>query len=180
VTSHTQRPSAPTPSWRGVHGVGISQTVLVVCAALGPRLPADAVTSAIASGLRGGGLPGPDVCLLPGQGAATAPGGGYGTVSGAGGEVVRELLDALGFDARMRAARAVVIGARRLGERTLAGSVTFEIATRARQGGIPAYAVTGENALSPFDARILDLQLVLQAASRRALAAAGRRLAGVV
>lgn len=170
--------------------MGISQTVLVVCAAFGPRLPADVVASAIAGGLRDGGLPGPDICPLPGPGAATGPGvtagpGGahtFGATVSAdtGDEDVRELLDALGFDARMRAARAVVIGARRLQERALAGSVTFEIATRARQGGIPAYAVTGENELEPFDARILDLQLVLQADSRKGLAAAGRRLAGVV
>ena len=61
---------------------------------------------------------------------------------------------------------------------TLAGSVAFEIATRARQGGVPAYAVTAENALERFDARILDLQLILQARSRDALVAAGRELAG--
>jgi glycerate kinase len=152
--------------------VGISQTVLVACAPFGPRLPADAVASAIARGLQDGGLPEPDVCPLSGPGAAA------GTRTGEGD--VRELLDALDFDARMRAARAVVIGARRLEERALAGSVTFEIATRARQGGIPAYAVAGEDALEPFDARILDLQLVLQADSRRALAAAGRRLASIV
>jgi len=80
----------------------------------------------------------------------------------------------------MRSARAVVVGAPRLHERTLAGSVTFEIATRARQSGVPAYAVTAENALEPFDARILDLQLVLRAGSSSALAAAGRRLASIV
>jgi glycerate kinase len=92
---------------------------------------------------------------------------------------VRELLDELDFDARMRRARAVVIGTERLEERTLAGSVTFEIATRARQGGIPAYAVTGENALSAFDARILDLQVILQARSRGSLVTAGRKLAAL-
>lgn len=93
---------------------------------------------------------------------------------------MRQLLDELDFDARMRRARAVVVGTERLEERTLAGSVTFEIATRARQGGVPAYAVTGENALDAFDARILDLQLVLQARGRKALVAAGRKLAGLV
>jgi glycerate 2-kinase len=186
VASHTDCPPAHTPSWRGAHGTGISQTVLVACAPFGRRLSAEAVTTAIAQGIQDSGLPEPDVCPLPNLGAATGPGTGNGTISGAGpgtsagGEGVRELLDALGFDARMRAARAVVIGARRLEERTLTGSLTFEIATRARQSGVPAYAVTGEDALEPFDARILDLQLVLQAASVRQLAAAGRRLAGIV
>ena len=54
----------------------------------------------------------------------------------------RELLDALDFDARMRSARALIVCERRLHEDTLAGSIAFEIATRARQAGVPAYAVT--------------------------------------
>lgn len=89
-------------------------------------------------------------------------------------------LAALDFDRRMRAARAVVVGAARLDEETLLGSATFEIATRARQAGVPAYAVTAANALSPFDARILDLQVVLQARDARALRRAGQKLAGIV
>ncbi len=156
----------------------IPQRLLVASGPFGPGLPASAVTAAIARGLLAGGAPTPDLCPLP----LLDDGDCYGHGQG-GGETdvdVRALLDALDFDARMRPARAVVLGARRLEERTLAGSVTFEIATRARQGGIPAYAVAGENALVPFDARILDLQLGLQADSRRALAAAGRKLAGIV
>ncbi len=144
----------------------IPQTLLIACGPFGPGLPAPDVAAAIARGVQAGGLPEPDVCPLP-------------RASGDG-EEVRGLLEALDFDARMRRARAVVVGAERLEERTLAGSVTFEIATRARQGGVPAYAVTGEDALEPFDARILDLQVVLQARSRRALVAAGRKLAGLV
>ncbi len=84
------------------------------------------------------------------------------------------------FDTRMRAARAVVVGAKRLDENTLLGSAIFEIATRARQAGVPAYAVTGENALSLFDARILDLQVILQARDTRALRKMGEKLAGLV
>jgi glycerate kinase len=80
----------------------------------------------------------------------------------------------------MLRSRAVVIAAARLDERTLAGSPAFEIATRARQAGVPAYAVTADDGLDAFDARMLDLQLVLQARDGRALAAAGRRLAGIV
>jgi glycerate kinase len=162
--------------------VGISQTVLVACAPFGARLPAEAVAGAIAGGLRDGGLPAPDICCLPGSSATGGPDttGGSATALGMGGEDVRALLDALGFDARMRAARAVVIGVPRLEECALAGSVTFEIATRARQGGIPAYAVTTEDSLESFDARMLDLQLVLRAASLKTLAVTGRRLAGVV
>ncbi len=140
--------------------------VLVASGRFGAALPASEVAAAIARGLVAGGAPAPDVCPLP--------------PPRVGEEDVRALLHALDFDARMRSARAVVVAARRLEERTLAGSVTFEIATRARQGGVPAYAIAGENALEPFDARILDLQLVLQARSLRALAAAGRKLAEIV
>ncbi|MFI5005550.1 MAG: glycerate kinase [Solirubrobacterales bacterium] len=93
---------------------------------------------------------------------------------------VRKLLEALDFDRRMRAARAVVVGGAHLDERTLLGSATFEIATRARQAGVPAYAVTACNDLNLFDARILDLQVILQAHDTRSLRRAGERLAGLV
>ena len=82
--------------------------------------------------------------------------------------------------ARLLSARAVVIATDRLDERTLAGSLAFEVATSARQGGVPAYAVAAENELDPFDARMLDLQAILEASSTRALTAAGRKLADFV
>jgi glycerate kinase len=147
--------------------VGVPQRLLLACGSFGPRLSATAVTSALARGIQEAGLPEPDICVLPevGQDGTGAR------------ELLRELLDDLGFDARMLRARAVVIGAERLEEQTLAGSMTFEIATRARQSGVPAYAVTGEDELSAFDARILDLQVILRARSRNALLTAGRKLA---
>ena len=165
MTSCTDSSAEATPTWRRARGVGVSQTVLVVSGPFGPGLAASQVVAAIARGLQAGALA-PNVCALP--------------AAGAGVQDARALLDALDFDARMRASRAVVICTRRLQERALAGSVTFEIATRARQSGVPVYAVAAENALEPFDARILDLQLVLQADSRRALAAAGQKLAAIV
>ena len=150
---------------RAAGGMGIPQRLLIACGPFGPRLSAAATASAITRGILDGGRPEPDVCVLE--------------LVGEAGEDVRAALDELDFDARMRRARAVIVGTARLQERTLAGSVTFEIATRARQGGIPAYAVTGENALDAFDTRILDLQLVLQARSRGGLVTAGRKLAGL-
>jgi len=93
---------------------------------------------------------------------------------------VGALLEGLDFDVRMRRARAVVLGERQLEERALRGSVAFEIATRARQAGVPAYAVTGANALDRFDARILDLQVIIEGSSRRTLVAAGKKLAQVI
>jgi glycerate kinase len=80
----------------------------------------------------------------------------------------------------MRAARAVVVGEGCMDEQTLQGKVAGEIATRARQAGVPAYAVTAESELDAFDARMLDLQLILTAASARSLTAAGAELARVL
>jgi glycerate kinase len=144
----------------------IPQRALVVSGPFGGDLTAARVLAALARGLQAGGRPGADLCSLDDTDAQRGD--------------VRKLLDRLDFDVRMRAARAVIVGAPRLNERTLAGSATFEIATRARQGGVPAYAVTGEDALNGFDARMLDLQLVLQAPTTRALAGAGRKLAKVM
>jgi len=149
----------------------IPQRLLLAIEPFGPRLSAPRVAAAIARGLEEGGAPEPDDCPLP--------------LPDADEEDVRRLLDALDFDARMRQARAVVVGAERLQERTLAGrsligTITFEIATRARQGGVPAYAVTAENHLDRFDARILDLQVIFQARDTRALVAAGRKLAQLI
>ena len=134
---------------------GIPLAALLAGGAPGPRTGAGAALGAIAAGLQEAGWPEPDICVLgPGEGSP------------------RELLEAHG----VRDADAPRAGAGggdgRLSAGTLAGSLTFEMATRARQGGVPAYAVTGENDLDPFGARILDLQLIVQAriagrASRR-------------
>lgn len=135
--------------------MSIPNTLLIAVCAFGAELGAERVASAIARGVRAAGMAEPDLCPIG---------------------------DALpaDFDARMRSARALIVGAERLEEQTLAGSPVFELATRARQAGVPAYAVTAENGLDPFDARILDLQLILEAGSPRALASAGRRLAALV
>jgi glycerate kinase len=86
------------------------------------------------------------------------------------------VLDAVGFDPRARAARAVVTGEGRLDSQSLLGKAVGEVATRCRQAGIPCHAVVGVNALDRFDQRVLDLQTVDEAGDPRALAAAGRRL----
>ena len=85
------------------------------------------------------------------------------------------------LDVRMHRARAVVIAAARLNHETLLRrDGVFEIATRARQTGVPCYAVTAGNALDLFEARILDLQVVLEGSGERGLAAAGKQLAGLL
>jgi glycerate kinase len=130
----------------------IPDTLLLAVCSFGTDLPAERVARALAQGVRAAGMPEPDLCPI-------------------------EDMPPADFDARMRRARAVVVGTARLEQRTLAGSPTFELATRARQAGVPAYAVTGENRLDPFDARILDLQAILEADSPLELATAGRKLA---
>jgi glycerate 2-kinase len=87
------------------------------------------------------------------------------------------ILDSIGFDARMRAARGVVAGEGRLDRQSLAGKATSEVATRARQAGVPCYAIVARNELDAFDQRILDLQAVLEAGDRRQLDRAAARLA---
>jgi glycerate kinase len=87
------------------------------------------------------------------------------------------VLEQLGFDARMLAARAVVVGEARLDRTTLAGRVAGEIAVRARQAGVPCHAIVGTNAIAPLDARILDLQAILAGVTRDELQTAGERLA---
>jgi glycerate kinase len=147
----------------------IPRRTLVASGPFGDGLPASRVTELIARGLQAGGQPEPDLCALPAESDDAPPA-----------RPTPQLLEALDFDARMRSARAVILGVERLDERTLIASLTFEIATRARQSGVPAYALTAENHLNDFDARILDLQVILAADSARALSAAGRELAGIV
>jgi glycerate 2-kinase len=108
-----------------------------------------------AGGLSGG--------LWAQHGARLVPGAAY-------------VLDAIGFDGRMRAAAFVVTGEGRLDEQTLQGKIVGEVATRCRQGGIACHAVVGRNALEPFQERILDLASVTEASSRDELAEAGRSL----
>jgi glycerate kinase len=87
------------------------------------------------------------------------------------------VLDAVGFDARMRAAFALVTGEGRLDDTTLQGKAVAEAATRARQAGVPAHAIVGQDRLDPFGKRILDLQHVLEAGDAPALERAGAELA---
>ena len=86
------------------------------------------------------------------------------------------VLDQLRFDERMRGARALVVGEARLDRETLAGRVAGEAAVRARQAGVPCHAVVARNAADVLDARILDLQAILEARTVAELEAAGERL----
>jgi glycerate kinase len=128
---------------------------LATLAATWRRDPRGVPMTGAAGGLSGG--------LWAGLGAVLEPGAPW-------------VLDALGFDARMRAARAVITGEGRLDEQTLEGKLVGEIGTRARQAGVPLHAIVGTDALDPFGKRIIDLQCVQAATTLAELEAAGERL----
>jgi glycerate kinase len=118
---------------------------------------------------------------MPMTGAAGGLSGGLWAAFGA--ELVPGasfVLDAVEFDRRMRPARAVVTGEGKLDEQSLAGKLVSEIATRARQTGVPCHAVVGTRELDAFGARVLDLQTVLEAGTPAQLRVAGRRLSKVL
>jgi glycerate kinase len=85
-----------------------------------------------------------------------------------------------GYDLQMRAARAVVTGTGRLDRASLVGTVLSEVATRARQAGVPCHAVVGSGELDLFDLRILDLQLVLEASTLAQIEAAGAEIGAAI
>jgi glycerate kinase len=127
-------------------------------AAKAPRDPRGVPMTGGAGGLSGG--------LWAFRGAKLVPGAAY-------------VLDAVGFDDRMRASRFVVTGEGKLDAQTLEGKACAEVATRARQGGVACHAVVGRDDLDPFRARVLDFGLVIEAGDEAALEAAGRELAAL-
>jgi len=120
-----------------------------------PRDPRGVPMSGAAGGLSGG--------LWAAHGAALEPGAPW-------------VLEAVRFDERMRAARAVITGEGKLDSQTLEGKLVGEIGTRARQGGVPLYAVVGRDALDAFGKRMVDLQEVREAGTLEAMEAAGEAL----
>ena len=118
---------------------------------------------------------------VPMTGAAGGLSGGLWAELGA--ELVpgaQFVLDAVEFDRRMRAARAVITGEGKLDRQSLAGKVVSEVSTRARQAGVPCHAIVGTRELGSFGVRVLDLQAVYEASTTRQISAAARRLAGVL
>ena len=134
------------------------ETRLDELAAKAPRDPRGIPMTGCAGGLSGG--------LWAFRGAKLVPGAAY-------------VLDAIGFDDAMRAARFVVTGEGRLDAQTLEGKACAEVATRARQGGVACHAVVGANDLDTFRARVLDFGLILEAGNLKTMEAAGRELAAI-
>jgi glycerate kinase len=152
----------------------IPSTILVAPHSFKGTLPAGEVADAIGRGLEQGGW---EVELCPVVGACPVADPGDGPDPEESAALALDLLD---FDRRMLAARAVVTGEGRLDRHSLAGNVLSEVATRARQAGVPCHAIVGERRLDAFGARILDLQAVLVARTPAQLRAAGRRLARLI
>ncbi len=69
------------------------------------------------------------------------------------------VLDTVGFDALAHDAFAIVTGEGRLDEQTIGGKLLFEVATRARQGGVPCYAVVGQDELDAFEHRLMNIEV---------------------
>ena len=120
-----------------------------------PRDPRGVPMTGCAGGLSGG--------LWAALGAELLPGAPY-------------VLDAIGFDARMRGSAFVVTGEGRLDDQTLQGKIVGEVATRCRQGGVTCHAIVGRNALGPFEERIIDLASVTEATTLSELRRAGEAL----
>jgi glycerate kinase len=87
------------------------------------------------------------------------------------------VLDALGFDARIRAASFVVTGEGRLDAQTLEGKAVGEVAVRCRQAGVACHAVVAQAAIDDFSFRVLALDGLEEATNVEELRAAGRALA---
>jgi len=138
--------------------------VLLACAPIG-RLHADGVAAALALGLATGGWAETDSYAL--REAYT------------GAELAQALAEDR-FEIRLRRARALVIAVEQLVRDGLAATAAFDLATRARQGGVPAFAVAARAEIDPFTARMLDLQVVLQARGPLGLQRAGERLAEAI
>ena len=135
--------------------VGRLEERLGALAARWPRDPRGVPMTGCAGGLSGG--------LWAVHGATLEPGAPW-------------VLDALDFDVRMRASRAVVTGEGKLDQQTLQGKLVGEIGTRARQSGVPLHAIVGTDDLDAFGKRMIDLMRVIEATDLAALEAAGEAL----
>jgi glycerate 2-kinase len=124
-----------------------------------PRDPRGVPMSGAAGGLAGGLWARYDAQLVPGA---------------------AWVLDAVGFDERLRRASAVVTGEGRLDAQTLAGKAISEIARRCARASVPLHAVVGTIALDASESARLALASVRQATNLAALESAGRALARTV
>ena len=132
---------------------------LAAFAATLPRDPRGVVGTGVAGGLSGGLWAAFDAELRPGAAA---------------------VLDALGVDARMRAAQLVVAGEGRVDEQSFGGKVVGELVRRARVARVPVHAVAGSTTLGEAEWEQVGLARVWTASTLAEIEAAGRALARAV
>jgi glycerate kinase len=120
-----------------------------------PRDPRGVAMTGCAGGLSGG--------LWAAFEAELRPGAGF-------------VLDAVGFDARLDEADAVLTGEGALDAQTLEGKLVGEVARRGGAANKPVHAIVGRNALSPEDAGRMGLASVRTASTRAEIEAAARAL----
>jgi glycerate 2-kinase len=121
-----------------------------------PRDPRGLPMTGAAGGLSGG--------LWAGAGADLRPGATY-------------VLDVLRFDARLRAASAVVVGEGRLDRQSVMGKIVGEIGARARAAGVPLHAIVGTSRIDAGIAARIDVRSVAEATTLAELESAGEDLA---
>ena len=115
---------------------------------------------------------------VPMSGAAGGLAGGLWARYGAGIlPAAAWVLEAIGFDARLHRARAVITGEGRLDAQTLEGKAISEIARRCVRDGVPLHAIVGSIALDAVEAEQLALATLRQASDLAELQRAGRALA---
>jgi glycerate kinase len=119
------------------------------------RDPRGVPMTGAAGGLSGG--------LWAAFGATLAPGAGA-------------VLDAVGFDARLRRAAAVVAGEGRIDSQSLTGKIVGAIAARAAEAGVPVHVVAGRDELDSRSREDLGLASVREASTLAAITDAGRRI----
>jgi glycerate kinase len=90
------------------------------------------------------------------------------------------VFDALGVDARIRAAQLVVGGEGCVDEQSFGGKVLGELVRRARAAGVPVHAVAGSTELPEARWASVGLQRVWTASTLEEIAAAGRAVGEVV
>ncbi|MCW3063214.1 MAG: glycerate kinase, partial [Solirubrobacterales bacterium] len=115
---------------------------------------------------------------VPMTGAAGGLSGGLWAAAGAelhaGAPFV---LDAIGFDERLRSADAVIVGEGRLDEQSMMGKIVGEIADRAARAGVPVHAIVGSSRIDAAAAGRLGLRSVTEATTLAELEEAGYRIA---
>jgi glycerate kinase len=121
-----------------------------------PRDPTGVPMTGCAGGLSGG--------LWAAFGARLRPGAAF-------------VLDATGFDARLRGAGRVISGEGRLDEQSLAGKVVSRIAERCRAAGVALHLIVGRNDLAPERLGGLGVASVREAQTLEAIAFAAMRIA---